>query len=304
MRSVYRHRRPVRVMHWINAIALIILFGSGLQIFNAHPRLYWGQRSDPERAWLSMDAQGGRGHWRGVVRIDGHAFDTTGVFGASDTDGQRIARGFPAWLTIPSNGPMSDGGDGRWPLTSGRRWHFFFAWLFVINGLCYLAYGAISRHLSRDLWLSRADWRGLGRSLLDHLRLRHPHGEDALRYNALQKLAYLGVVFVLGIGIVLMGLAMSPRMDTVLAPMVDAVGGRQSARTLHFLIAFGFVGFVIVHLAAILLSGPLNQLRGMITGYYRIAESPGPLAAAADQLPQAADPQLDPLSAEQANHGR
>ena len=273
VRSVYRHRRPVRVMHWINALSLIILLGSGLQIFNAHPKLYWGQRSDPERALLSLDAQGKPGHLRGVSRVGGHAFDTTGVLGASDTDGHRIARGFPAWLTIPSNGPFSDGGEGRWPLTSGRRWHFFFAWLFVINGLFYVGYGLVSRHLSRDLWLSGADWRGIGRSILDHLRFRHPHGEEALRYNVLQKLAYLGVVFVLGVGIVLMGVAMSPRMDTLLAPMVDAVGGRQSARTLHFVIAVGFVAFVIVHLAAILLTGPLNQLRGMITGYYRITVS-------------------------------
>ncbi|MGH8081079.1 MAG: cytochrome b/b6 domain-containing protein [Lysobacter sp.] len=294
VRSVYRHRRPVRVMHWINALSLIILLGSGLQIFNAHPRLYWGQRSDPERALLSLDAQGDPGHLRGVSRIAGHAFDTTGVLGASDTDGHRIARGFPAWLTIPSNGPFSDGGEGRWPLTSGRRWHFFFAWLFVINGVFYVGYGLRSGHLSRDLWLSGADWRGIGRSFLDHLRLRHPHGEEALRYNALQKLAYLGVVFVLGVGIVLMGVEMSPRMDTLLAPVIDAVGGRQSARTLHFVIAVGFVAFVIVHLAAILMTGALNQVRGMVTGYYRVTVTPPLVAAEPEPVATPTDPDESP----------
>jgi thiosulfate reductase cytochrome b subunit len=152
----------------------------------------------------------------------------------------------------------------------GRRWHFFFAWIFVLNGLCYVGYSVARRHLQRDLWPTRADWRSIGRSILDHLRFRHPHGEQALRYNILQRLTYLIVIFVFGGGIVLMGLAMSPRMDAVLGWLVEAVGGRQSARTIHFIIAWAFVVFVLIHLFEVLISGAFNQLRGMITGYYRI----------------------------------
>jgi thiosulfate reductase cytochrome b subunit len=259
---VYRHPLPIRIMHWINVVALTVMLLSGLQIFNAHPSLYWGNRSDEGTEILALDArQDAAGNLVGLTRIGQHEFTTTGVLGVSrGMDGKPQARGFPSWLTVP--GP-------QW-LSMGRRWHFFFAWVFVLNGLCYVSYAVATRHVQRDLWPTGADWRGIGRSIVDHLRFKHPHGEEALRYNILQRLAYLIVIFVFGAGIVLMGLAMSPRMDAVLAPMVEAVGGRQSARTLHFIIAWGFVVFVLIHLFEVLISGVFNQLRGMITGYFAI----------------------------------
>src|SRR5215831_19373640 len=115
-------------------------------------------------------------------------------------DGDVVGRTFPSWLTIPSN---------RW-LSMARRWHFFFAWVFVINGLCYVAYSIASRHLSRDLAPTRLDLRSIGQSIVDHLRFKHPTGEAAKRYNVLQKLTYLTVIFVLLPLTILMGMAMSP----------------------------------------------------------------------------------------------
>ena len=261
-RLVYRHTAPIRIMHWINAIALALMFLSGLQIFNADPSLYWGNRSDPGKAFFSLDAREDQaGNLVGITRIGRHEFTTTGLLGASnDSDGTRQARGFPSWLTVPGS---------IW-LAMGRRWHLFFAWVFVLNGLCYLGYSVVRKHLQRDLWPTRGDWRGIGRSIVDHVRFKHPHGDEALRYNILQRLAYLIAVFVFGAGIVLMGLAMSPRLDSVLAPLVEAVGGRQSARTIHFILAWAFVAFVLIHVFEVLISGAFNQLRGMITGYYRI----------------------------------
>ncbi len=261
-RLIYRHTLPIRIMHWINVIVLPLMFLSGMQIFNAHPKLYWGNRSDPGTAILALGAREDQaGNPIGVTRIGRHEFITTGVLGVSnDRDGTPDERGFPSWLTLPGT---------TW-LAMGRRWHFFFAWIFVLNGLCYIAYSLVRKHLQRDLWPTPADWRGIGRSILDHLRFKHPHGEQALRYNILQKLAYLIVVFVFGVGIVLMGLAMSPRMDAVLNPLVAAVGGRQSARTIHFIVAWAFVAFVLIHVIEVLISGAFNQLRGMITGYYGI----------------------------------
>ncbi len=248
-------------MHWVNVVAMFFLLLSGLQIFNAHPALYWGQRSHFEAPLLALDAQqGANGEPRGVTTVFGHSFDTTGVLGASRVDGELQARGFPTWLTIP--GP-------QW-LAMGRRWHFFFAWLFVLNGLAYAAYSLLGRHFRHDLVPTRTDWRGIGRSIIDHALLRHPRGEAATRYNVLQKLTYLIVIFVLGPAMVLMGLAMSPRMDTVLGWLVDLVGGRQSARTIHFLIALLFVAFLLVHLFEIVVSGAANEIRSMITGRYRV----------------------------------
>ena len=264
----YRHRLPVRIMHWVNVICLIALFMSGLQIFNAHPSLYWGDASRFDQPALSLKAmRSPSGELRGVTQVGSFHADTTGVLGASKNQAGVIqARGFPAWATIP--GPRS--------LSDGRSWHFFFVWLFVINGLAYWLWSWRSRHFRNDLAPSGAELRGIGGSIREHLRFKHPTGAEAARYNVLQKLAYLAVIVVFGPGIVLMGLAMSPHLDSVLGWMVDLVGGRQSARTWHFIIAFSLLAFVLVHVFMVLVSGPLNQLRSMITGRYRVPSDPEP----------------------------
>ncbi len=259
-------------MHWVNVIAVVALLGSGLQIFNAHPALYWGKSSytgagplmqiDARRESGSRDAGGG-GEARlvGVTRIGSREWRTTGVLGVSaDAAGRPEARAFPAWATIPGS---------RW-LAMGRRWHFFFAWLFVVNGLCYTLYSLGARHLSRDLVPQRGDWRRIGHTLRQHVLLGRETGEAARSYNLLQKLAYLLVMFALLPFLVLMGLAMSPWFDTVWPGWVDLFGGRQAARTLHFLAATGLVLFVVVHLFQVVVTGPINNLRSMITGNYRV----------------------------------
>ena len=265
-RVTYRHRLPVRLMHWLNVLCLIVLLMSGLSIFNAHPALYWGSISNFARPALSLTAKTAPdGSLQGQTQIGRFTFDTTGVLGASRMgSGELGRRGFPRWATIPS-----------WKsLAAGREWHFFFAWLFVLNGLAYWLWSWRSRHLRDDLAPTRSDWRGIGRSIIEHLKFKHPTGSDALRYNILQKLAYLAVIVVFGPGIVLMGLAMSPHMDPVLGWLVDLVGGRQSARTWHFIIAVSFVGFAAVHVFMVFVSGPINQIHSMITGRYKIHESP------------------------------
>jgi thiosulfate reductase cytochrome b subunit len=254
-----RHALPVRIAHWINALALALLFMSGLNIFSAHPALYWGKSSYTGRGpAFQITAREAGGEVIGVTRAFGREFVTTGVLGAGP--GGTEERTFPRWLTLPSE---------RW-LAMARRWHFFFAWLFVLNGLAYLAYSIGSRHLARDLAPGAADWRSIGRSVLDHLRFRHPAGEAARRYNVLQKLAYLAVIFGLLPLVVLTGMAMSPSLDALVPGWVDLLGGRQSARTLHFIAAWLLVAFVLVHVFEVIASGPWNHLRSMITGRYRI----------------------------------
>jgi thiosulfate reductase cytochrome b subunit len=202
----------------------------------------------------------------GTTRVFGREFVTTGVLGVSKAaDGQLTARAFPWWATIP---------DNPW-LSMARSWHFFFAWVLLINGIVYVAYSAASRHLARDLIPDRGDWRAIGGSILDHLRFRHPVGEAAKRYNVLQKLAYLAVVFVLVPLIVLMGIAMSPWMNSLLPGWVDFFGGRQAARTIHFVVAWLLVAFVLVHVFEVIVSGLWNHLRSMITGRYRIPVEAG-----------------------------
>ena len=256
---IYRHSGTVRVTHWVNALVLLVLLMSGLQIFNAHPALYLGSKSQFDNPVLSMGAVEDGNGLRGVTTIFGYAIPTTGVLGLSgDAESGYENRGFPWWSTLP----------GRRDLAMGRRWHFFFAWLFLLNGLAYLLWSLGSGHLRRDLAPSRTDLAHIGTSIREHAQLRFSKGDEAKRYNVLQKLAYLGVALVLLPLMLLTGLGMSPGMDAAFPLLLDIFGGRQTARTIHFIAATGIVIFVVVHLVMVLLSGVWNNLRSMITGRY------------------------------------
>lgn len=268
----YRHRLPVRLMHWINVLCLAVLFMSGLGIFNAHPALYWGDSSyTAQPAFLeitSVDAPAADSaslSKKGIVRIGDHRIETTGVLGVSrQADGSLNERAFPSWITVP----------GYYSLALARQWHFFFAWLFVINGLAYVLYTLLSGHLARDLVPDKHELQGIGTSIKDHILFKHPQGEAAKRYNVLQKLTYLIVIFVLLPMIILMGMAMSPMLDSAITGWVDWFGGRQSARSIHFIIAWLLVAFVLIHVFEVIVSGLWNHLRSMITGYYEITPEP------------------------------
>jgi len=261
--SYRRHALPVRLMHWINVVALTVLLGSGLQIFNAHPALYWGTSSYTGRPpLLSIGSRAAAdGRVAGYLRIGSVEFPTTGLLGVSTgASGEPNEHAFPSWMTIP----------GPYWLSMARNWHFFFAWIFVVNGLAYVLYAIASRHLARDLAPTRDELRGIGRSIVEHIRLRHPTGEAARHYNVLQKLSYLAIVFVLLPLVILMGWGMSPWIDSVIPGWVGWFGGRQSARTLHFIVAWLLVAFVAIHVFEVIVSGLWNHLRSMITGQYRI----------------------------------
>jgi len=152
--------------------------------------------------------------------------------------------------------------------------HFFFAWLFVANLAAYYVFGLINGHLRRDLVPTRQQLhpREILADVVDHLKLKFPKGEAARHYNPLQKFAYLGVIALLLPTMILTGLTMSPGMDAILPWLVELFGGRQSARTIHFIAASLLALFVIVHLAMVLLAGPINGIRAMITGKLAISE--------------------------------
>jgi thiosulfate reductase cytochrome b subunit len=262
---VLRHALATRVTHWLNAVCIFGLLMSGLNIFMAHPALYWGQYgSDRDRPAFEIGSeQGESGAPKGFVRFGDTSFDTTGALGAiRDADGDWRARAFPFWATLPAYRDLS----------LGRRWHFFFAWLFVANLAAYYAFGLLNGHLRRDLLPSRAQLRprALMQDLLHHLKLQFPQGEAARHYNPLQKLAYLGVIGLLLPLVALTGMTMSPGMDAIFPWLIDLFGGRQSARTLHFIAANLIVLFVLVHLAMVVLAGPINEIRSMITGKLKI----------------------------------
>jgi len=264
---VYRHRLSTRIWHWVNAVTLLVMLMSGLMIFNAHPRLYWGQYgANQDYAWLQI----GSANDRGYLRVGGLQVTTTGVLGQWRTrDGEVERRAFPWWSTIPSSFSLAD----------GRRWHLLFAWVFALGLLVYIVRSLVNRHVARDLKMERREWRPrhIWQEVKDHARLRFPTGDAALRYNTLQKLSYIGVIFVLLPLMILTGLAMSPGFNATLPLLLDVFGGRQSARSLHFIGMAGLVAFFVVHIAMVVLAGPVNEVRSMITGSYRVP--PGEPAA-------------------------
>jgi thiosulfate reductase cytochrome b subunit len=256
---IYRHSLSIRVTHWVNALLLLVLLMSGLQIFNAHPALNFGSKTDFEQPLIAMEPMQHGDKVMGITTLFGWQIDTTGVFGLAGSEDEGYdARGFPWTVTLP----------GHRDLSMGRRWHFFFAWAFVINGLIYLIYSFASGHIRRDLAPTEAEIKHIGASISEHARFKFPKGEEAKRYNVLQKLTYLLVALVLLPLMLLTGLAMSPGMDAGYPILLDIFGGRQSARTIHFLAAGGIVLFVAVHLFMVLVSGVWNNLRSMITGKY------------------------------------
>jgi len=261
----YRHRLAVRLTHWINALALFFMLGSGLNIFNAHPQLYWGAKGDEyDRPILAIHAVDTARGTKGVTTIGSWQLNTTGVLGWSKVDGVDSDRAWPSWMTIPSFTDLAD----------ARHWHFLFAWILALNSATYLAWGLWKRHLQIDIWPTRADFKTFGQSVIDHLKLKHPTGEAAKRYNILQRLAYLGVLSLIAL-MILTGLAMSPGFDAFAPWLPDLLGGRQSARTLHFFSAWAIVLFVFVHLVEVVLAGPINEVRSMVTGWFTVPEDRG-----------------------------
>jgi len=259
---IRRHSGVTRLTHWLNVLALSLLLMSGLQIFNAHPALYWGAKSTFDQPWVSMKKEEIDGEPRGITTVGGMRFDTTGVLGWSGPEGAREQRGFPSWATAPSYRSLAD----------GRRWHFFFAWLFVVNGLAYWLWSLGRGHIQRDLLPARDQLspRHILHEIVTHARFQFPKGEEARRYNVIQKLTYLAVIAVLLPLMVLTGLSMSPGFNATAPGLVDVFGGRQSARTIHFLSASAIVLFVVVHLVLVVASGFWNNIRSMITGRYAI----------------------------------
>ena len=215
-----RHAFSTRLWHWVNALSLIVLFMSGLNISNAHPHLYWG-----EWGFAPRDA------WFHVMR-------------------------FPGWTTIP----------GYYSLARARDWHVLFSLVFLVSLLVFLVTAAFNGHLRRDIATRLSDWKpsAVWADVREHLRGHFDPTEG--KYNFLQKAAYGVVLFVLLPLMVLTGLAISPGMDAAWPFLVDVFGGRQSARSVHFIVAWLLFAFLVLHVVLVLLNKPAKNLGEMITG--------------------------------------
>jgi thiosulfate reductase cytochrome b subunit len=149
-----------------------------------------------------------------------------------------------------------------------RALHFQTAWILVVTGLLYVIFGLVTRHFRNDLLPAKAQlsWRGFGIVIAHHLRFERPSEAEASSYNVLQRLTYLFVIFMLFPLVIWTGLAMSPAFDSAIPATVTLLGGRQSARTIHFFVSLALVLFLLVHVALVWRAGFKSRMRGMITG--------------------------------------
>jgi len=215
-----RHALSTRIWHWVNALSLIVLFMSGLNISNAHRHLYWGQWGfSPQDAWFH------------VIR-------------------------FPGWATIP----------GYYSLAVARDWHVLFAWVFALSLLLFMLTALLNGHFHRDIATTRKEWKpsAIGADVRAHLRLEFEHA--GAKYNFLQKAAYGVVLFVLLPLMIFTGMAISPGTDAAWPFLLDVFGGRQSARSVHFIVAWTLFAFLVLHLVLVLLNRPLKHVGEMVTG--------------------------------------
>jgi Ni/Fe-hydrogenase b-type cytochrome subunit len=171
-------------------------------------------------------------------------------------------RPFPGWATIPSS----------YNLAAARIWHLAFAWVLAIGLVAFLVTSLLNRHVQRDLAPRPSELapRHVWQDIKDHARLRFPTGEAALRYNILQKISYVSIIFLFLPLMILTGLSMSPSMDAAWPWLLDLFDGRQSARSIHFIVAAAILAFILVHLVMVVLAGPLNEIWSMISGRFRV----------------------------------
>jgi thiosulfate reductase cytochrome b subunit len=252
---VRRHGLGRRLAHWVWAVSLLFLATSGLNIFLAHPVLHIGKQSGFEfdNSVLAIGAvRDADGERIGVTEIFGHRFETTGLLGVSGGH----ARAVPSWVTTPS---FPD-------LATARVIHFFFAWTLVAAFALWLVAGLRDGHLRRNVLPRRSDVRGAFGQCRRYLRFdfREEGG-----YNPLQRVSYAVVLLVLLPLAVLTGLAMSPAAHAIFPALGPMFGGRETARTLHFVVMVLLAVFAVLHVALALLVRPSSGLRSIVTGWAR-----------------------------------
>ncbi len=223
-----RHSVLIRATHWITTLCFLALLVTGVEILISHPRFYWGE--------------------------------------AGNVLTQPLFK-----LPIPASRSAVPTGYG-YVLPDQNGWsrylHFQAAWVIVLTGLLYAAFGLLNGHFLRNLLPARADfsWRTLSIVIGKHLRFRRATEDETSSYNVLQRLTYLFVIFVLFPLVIWTGLAMSPGIAAAFPAAVSILGGQQSARTIHFFVSVLLVLFLLVHVLMVCLSGFRQRMRAMITG--------------------------------------
>lgn len=228
----------LRITHFLNFLFLTLLIRSGLQILMDHPRLYGNVHCTPGTEWL---------------RLTPITVPTDRVWTAKDD-----TRYLTPWIGLPG---------GRHTVGMARHWHFLTVLFWVITGLIFvgLLFGTGQwRRLTPASWQVVPDaW-----AVFVHYATLHlpPEPDGFYQYNALQQLAYFGVVFILAPLAILTGPSMSPALTNRFRRYPRLPGNRQVGRSLHFLVMCGFVVFIILHVAMVALTGLVRNMNHIVLG--------------------------------------
>jgi len=241
---------------------------SGLEIFNAHPRLYWGNSGYHDTpALFEIGVEGDAENATSWIAFGDHRFDTTGVLGKVTyrPNYGRLVEAIPGYLTLPTSAGQ---------LFLARGWHFLMLYVLAFGLIAYWSYGIATGRFARTLIPDRDQLRpkSILQDIWRHLRLRRALGEEAARYNLLQRLSYIVVLFVLLPTMILTGMTMSASFLARFPWLIDLFNGRQSARTIHFIVAWLLMTFVLVHVFQVFVAGFVNEMRSMLTGWFRVRE--------------------------------
>lgn len=228
----------IRATHWINVLFLGLLVRAGIQILGAYPRLYWNDSSTPGTEWVILTR-------KKIPR------DRLWISLEQETE-------VPAVLGQP-------GGNN---LGLGRHWHFFAAGFWILNGLVYVillfATGEWTRLIPTSWSIFPAAWQ----TALTYASFQLPPPSVSHPFDPLQQLAYAAVVFLLAPFLILTGAAQSPAIEAQFPWYAKLFGGRQGARSLHFLGLLAFIAFTIVHTALVFITGLGKNLGDIVLGQH------------------------------------
>lgn len=228
----------LRLTHYVNFLLLVLLMRAGLSILMDHPRLYWNEHCTPGSEW---------------IRLTPLEVPSDRVWTAKDD-----ARYISPWLALPGY---------RHTIGMARHWHLLSALFWLANGLAFVVLLLATEQWTR---LVPTSWRIVPDAwaiFVHYATLHLPVEPDSFyRYNALQQLSYFGVVFVMAPLSATTGLAMSPSIDSRFPWYPKLFGGRQSARSIHFLLLFGWVGFLLMHVAMVVVTGFARNMNHIVMG--------------------------------------
>lgn len=227
------------------------MFRSGIEILSSHPKLYWNNDAFPGSEWLRLGDEkrtpttsdlDTEERYSEEITTDGSGFWT-----ASDEETD-----YSPWIALPGGSHIG----------LGRHWHFWAVTGWILTGILYI--GAMV--FTWEWRLIPTSWSIFPRAsnaFLTYLSFQIP---EATGYNALQKLSYFGIIYIVTPIQILTGIAMAPAIRGRFPRFQTIFGGRQGARTIHFFGLLIFIGFLIVHVSMVVIHGLPKELAIIILG--------------------------------------